>query len=140
MKVNYEKKSAVSKTEERSFAEQINIATYTSKVTIWNNHKYDVPRLLVRECHPLSSSVLEVKVILKSPSQLADAKDKEEIKIRDDLKVMWSPVVDGKGGEQDGMFEWRSSVKAGEEIVLDAKWEVRTPNGKWVEYFDSQGA
>ncbi|KAF4596662.1 hypothetical protein EYR40_007646 [Pleurotus pulmonarius] len=140
MKVNYEKKSVVSKPEERSFAEQINIATYTSKVTISNNHTYDVPRLLVRECLPLSSSVLEVKVILKSPSQLADAKDKEEIKIRDDLKVMWSPVVDGKGGEQDGMFEWRSSVKAGEEIVLDAKWEVRTPNGKWVEYFDSQGA
>ncbi|KAF9496664.1 hypothetical protein BDN71DRAFT_731529 [Pleurotus eryngii] len=140
MKVSYEKKSAVSKTEERSFAEQTSTATYTSKVTISNNHKYDVPRLLVRECLPLSSPDQQVKVVLKSPAQLADAKDKEEVKVRDGLKVMWSPVVDGKGGEKDGMFEWRSSVKAGGDIILDAKWEVRTPNGKWVEYFDPQGA
>ncbi|KAF7424576.1 hypothetical protein PC9H_009884 [Pleurotus ostreatus] len=140
MKVNYEKKSVVSKTAERSFAEQISIATCTTKVTISNSHKYDVPRLLVRECLPLSSPDQEVKVVLKSPAELADAKDKEEVEVRDGLKVMWSPVVDGKGGEKDGMFEWRSSVKAGGEIILDANWEVRTPNGKWVEYSDPQWA
>jgi hypothetical protein len=76
-----------------------------------------------------------VKVILRKPEGLADAKDGEAVDLKKDgLKVGWEKLVDGKGGEKEGRFEWSWKVDAGSQVKLEAEWEVKAPADiKWVE-------
>jgi len=69
----------------------------------------------------------KIKVILRKPDGLADAKD-EVVNLKDGLKVMWSKGSDGLTGEKEGKFEWRSgNVAAGSKSVLLSEWEVKAP-------------
>lgn len=72
-----------------------------------------------------------------------DAKDGEFVTVKDDddedkkstgLKVGWEKLVDGKGGEKEGRFEWKWKVDAGKKVSLEAQWEVKaTADVNWVE-------
>lgn len=54
----------------------------------------------------------------------------------DGLRVGWEKVVDGKGGEKEGRFEWRWKVDTGAKVNLHAEWEVKAPGEiAWVETF-----
>lgn len=72
-----------------------------------------------------------VKVILRKPDGLADAKDGQIVDLKavgTGLKVMWTKVAgDGAGGEKEGRFEWRWKVDAGAQAVLLSEWEVKAP-------------
>lgn len=70
-----------------------------------------------------------IKVILRRPEGLADAKDGEVVNVRssDGLKVMWEKLVDGVGGERQGKFEWKWKVDAGAKATLESEWEVKAP-------------
>jgi hypothetical protein len=53
------------------------------------------------------------------PKGLADVKDGEWVDVNDDgLRVGWEKVVDGKGGEKEGRFEWRWKVDSGAKLTF----------------------
>jgi hypothetical protein len=76
-----------------------------------------------------------VKVILRKPEGLADAKDGEIVDLKNNgMKVSWEKVVDGKGGEKDGKYVWSWVLDAGLKVKLEAEWEIKTPvDTVWVE-------
>lgn len=88
-----------------------------------------------------------VKVILRKPEGLADVKDggvvwmggkdkDAEQKKEGGLSVGWEKLVDGKGGEKEGRFEWKWKVGSGEKVVLETEWEVKAPADViWSEVF-----
>ena len=101
------------------------------RASILNGHTFDVQGLIVRDLVPHGNADAKISVTLRKPEGLALAKDEEEIAIQStsdgvDVKVRWTKVEDGKGGEKDGMFEWVCGVGAGEKVELEAKWEVKT--------------
>lgn len=73
--------------------------------------------------------------MLRKPLALADAKDGQVVDLENDsLKVGWEKLVDGKGGEKDGKFEWKWKVGNGAKVNLEAEWEVKAPGDvPWVE-------
>lgn len=76
-----------------------------------------------------------LKVILRKPKDLADAKAGQVVDLNDGLKVRWTDVVEGKGGEKEGQFEWLWKVEAGAKVTLDAEWEVKAPSDiSWYEH------
>ena len=80
--------------------------------------------------------------MLRKPEGLARAKDGEEVAVvlegeARDVRVRWTEVEDGKGGEKDGIYEWVCSVPGGETVRLEAKWDVRSPGDlQWGEQSD----
>lgn len=74
-----------------------------------------------------------VKVILRRPEGLAGAKDGEVVDLSGSaasnagLKVGWETLVDGKGGEKEGKFEWKWNVDSGAKVTLEAEWDVKAP-------------
>lgn len=84
--------------------------------------------LIARDAIPTCDDK-RVKVILRKPEGLADAKEGELVTVNkvEEVKVGWEKLVDGKGGEKDGKFEWRASVKAKDKVTLEVQWEVKAP-------------
>ena len=75
------------------------------------------------------------KIILRKPFGLADAKDGKLIDLKNDgLLVGWEKLVDGKGGEKEGKFEWKWKVGTGAKVILEAEWEIKVPGEfPWAE-------
>lgn len=117
-----------------SFAEATNTTIYTSKTTIHNKHAFAISDLIVRDVVPMSGDK-RVKVILRKPEGLADARDGVIVDLKQGgLKARWEKLVDGKGGEKEGKFEWTWKVDSGAQIKLEAEWEVKAPaDVTWVE-------
>ena len=72
---------------------------------------------------------------MRKPKGLADAKDGEIVDLKDDgLKVTWEAMIDGKGGEKEGKYEWKWKVGSGAKVNLESEWEVKVPGDvAWVE-------
>jgi hypothetical protein len=84
---------------------------------------------MIRDVLPLSEDK-RVKIILRKPDGLADAKDGQVVDLKapnQGLKVRWSPLVDGKGGEKEGRFEFGGKVDAGAKVTVECQWEVKAP-------------
>lgn len=64
-----------------------------------------------------------MRVILRKPEGLADAKDGEEIDLKDGLKVSWEK----SGGEKTGKFEWKGKVESNAKVSMESRWEVKSP-------------
>ena len=97
-----------------------------------------VPDLEVQDVIPTCDDK-RVKVLLRKPEGLANAKDGEEVLVdkgkEDGPKIMWEKLVDGKGGEKEGKFQWKGSVKAKDKLELEAQWDVKGPaDVNWVEF------
>ncbi|OSC98497.1 hypothetical protein PYCCODRAFT_1439185 [Trametes coccinea BRFM310] len=125
-----------------NFADPQKTTTRTMVTTIINRHNHDIPELIVRESIPLSSEEDKVNVILRKPAGLASAKDGQIILDRvetDDgqtvhAKVRWTEVLDGNGGEKDGLFEWIHAIPAGKKVSFEAQWDVKSPSeARWAE-------
>lgn len=87
----------------------------------------------MKDIVPLSSDA-RVKVILRKPKGLAEAKDGVLVDLQNGLKVGWEKLVDGKGGEKEGKFQWLWKVDAGAKVSLEAEWEIKaTGDMAWVE-------
>ena len=103
-----------------------------------NEHTFAVPDLVVRDAIPTCDDK-RVKVLLRKPHGLANVKDGEEEALvdkekEDGARIMWEKAVDGKGGEKEGKFQWKGSVKAKDKLVLETQWDVTGPaDVTWVE-------
>ena len=104
-----------------------------------NGHQLDIAQLVVRDAIPLGDEDRKLKGVLRKPEGLARAKDGEEVAVAlegeaRDVRVRWTEVEDGKGGEKDGIYEWVCSVPGGKTVRLEAEWDVRSPgNLQWGE-------
>jgi hypothetical protein len=97
--------------------------------TIHNKHRFLLSDLIIRDVIPMSADK-HIKVLLRKPEGLVDAKDGHVVdlkKLNDGLKVRWSPLVDGKGGEKEGRFEFLWKVDAGAKVTVVSEWEVKAP-------------
>ena len=106
---------------------------FTTKISVHNRHAFDLADLVVRDRMPTCDDK-RVKVILRHPLHLGKIKDGAYAAIGEDgLKVGWEKLVDGKGGEKEGKFEWKWSVKSGEQVDFFSDYEVKAPRGAgWV--------
>ncbi|KAI1792158.1 hypothetical protein LXA43DRAFT_1093971 [Ganoderma leucocontextum] len=125
----------------RSFAEPFKTTTRTVITTITNGHSFDVSGLVVRDAIPLGNNDANIKVALRRPDGLAQAKDGEEVTVTLDTaddgqeaKVRWARTENGGGGEKEGLYEWVCELKAGKKIRLETEWEVKAPSSmRWEE-------
>ena len=134
VKVTCSRTSSVVKNE----SEATQTASYMTKITVHNKHTFVVPDLVVRNVIPTCDDE-RVKVLLQKPESLANMKDGQEVLVdkdkEDGPKPMWEKVVDGKGGEKEGKFQWKGSVKAKDKLLLEAQWDVEGPAD--VTWFES---
>ena len=94
-------------------------------------HKFDIAKLVIRDAIPLGSEDNKLSVVLHKPKGLVESKDGQNVAInlnadgnadtKATAKVRWQKVVEGKGGEKDGLFEWVCAVPAGERVGVDAQ-------------------
>lgn len=128
-RISYSRTIKTVRNNSGTFAEASNTTTYTTSSIIHNKHRFPLSEIIVRDVLPLSEDK-RVKIILRKPDGLADAKDGQvvDLKANDQgLKVRWSPLVDGKGGEKEGRFEFMGKVDAGAKVTVECQWEVKAP-------------
>ncbi|KAF8963135.1 hypothetical protein BDZ97DRAFT_1821922 [Flammula alnicola] len=132
-KVTYTRSSKTVKSDGGAFSEDTNTTTYTTKISVHNKHPFAITDLLVRDCVPVSEDK-RFKVILRKPFGLADAKDGKTVDLQNDgLQVGWEKLVDGKGREKEGKFEWKWKVGSGATVNLEAQYDVKVPKDvSWV--------
>lgn len=135
-RVSYSRTFKTLRVDSGAFAEAHNTTTYTNTTTIHNKHRFPLSEVIIRDIIPLADDN-RVKVHLKNPDGLADAKDGQVVelkKVAEGLKVRWSPLVDGKGGEKQGRFEFLSNVDVGGKAIVESGWEVKAPADlRWQE-------
>lgn len=131
--MTYTRTSKTVDAERSSFAEETDTTVFTTKISVHNKHAFDIADLVVRDRMPTCDDK-RVKVILRHPLALGKIKDGAYADIREDgLKVGWEKLVDGKGGEKEGKFEWKWKVTSGEKVDLFSEYEVKAPRGAaWV--------
>ena len=140
LRVSYATDSRTVEEPARSFAEPFKTTTRSATTGVTNGHAFDIANLVVRDALPLGDSDANIKVVLRAPGGLAHAQaddavpvDVEEGDVQD-VKVRWTKVVDGRGGEKDGMYEWLCGIPAGKKVVLKAEWDIRVPGSlPWEE-------
>ncbi|KAI0323765.1 hypothetical protein GY45DRAFT_1376087 [Cubamyces sp. BRFM 1775] len=144
LKVSYVQDEKTAYEPKRNFAEPQKTTTRTLRVTVTNLHKFDIAKLVIRDAIPLGSEDNKLSVVLHKPEGLVESKDGQNVAInlnadgnadtKATAKVRWQKVVEGKGGEKDGLFEWVCAVPAGEKIPLDAQWDIKAPSdAQWQE-------
>ncbi|KAI0648701.1 hypothetical protein C8Q79DRAFT_904375 [Trametes meyenii] len=138
LKVEYRHSTKTEHEERRSFAEPNKTTTRTVTTTITNRHQFDIAQVLVRDAIPLGDEDEQIAVHLKKPEGLASAEEGKDVAVAleggQTAKVRWTKVVDGKGGEKDGFYEWLCAVPAGKKIALEAQWGIKAPSKmEWIE-------
>jgi len=128
--------------ERSAFSEQWAATMYRSRTTVTNRHPFALRELVVRDGVPVCEDERRVSVVLRHPAGLADmdqgeglvAGSKEKDEGKKEQIVRWSKLIDGKGGRKEGLFEWVVEVGAGEELTIEAEWDVKAPVSlKWIE-------
>lgn len=121
------------------------MATYKVQTAIQNKHTFPITGLIVRDAVPTidSSSAAaasnDTKVILKHPEGLGEAEVGEMVNVdvnggekgkgNSKVKAHWVDDV----ARKEGKYEWVADIGAGEEVKLDAEFEVRAPSdSNWV--------
>ena len=128
-RLSYSRSVKTARSSGGTFAEVTNTTTYTNTTTIHNKHRFPLSEIIIRDVIPTAEDK-RIKVLLRKPDGLVDAKDGQVVdlkKLKDGLKVRWSPLVDGKGGEKEGRFEFMWKVDAGAKVTVQSEWEVKTP-------------
>ncbi|KAI0636279.1 hypothetical protein C8Q77DRAFT_637351 [Trametes polyzona] len=138
LKVTFRQESKTEHEPRRSFAEPIKMTIRTTTTTISNQHPHAVSDLIVRDAIPLGNEDAKVSVTLRKPAGLAEALEGDEVVVDDgdgegkeggaSAKVRWSKVVDGKGGEKDGLYEWVCVIPAGKKISLETQCDIKGPS------------
>ncbi|KAG5652604.1 hypothetical protein H0H81_004386 [Sphagnurus paluster] len=133
-KLTYSRTARLLKKEGGGFSEAHHTFAHRTVITVSNRHTFALPELIVRDAVPTCDDN-RARVLLRKPVGLADAKGGEEVDLGGSSGVVkWGAVVDGKGGEKEGKFEWRVGVQAKDKVVLEAEWEVKAPaDTRWVE-------
>jgi hypothetical protein len=127
--ISYERISTVMKEGTRTFAEPIDITTFTATITAHNTHPFPIENLAVRDAVPIAGSDNRIKVLLRKPQELVEAKEGEFVEVKDDgydggddkLTVKWEK-------EQDGLYEYRWKVGADDTVKFETMFEVKGPS------------
>jgi hypothetical protein len=128
-RLSYTRSLKTTRNSAGTFAEVTYTTTYINTTTIHNKHRFPLSEITIRDAIPMSEDK-RVKVFLRKPDGLVDAKDGQVIdlkKLMEGQKVRWSPLVDGKGGEKEGRFEFLWKVDAGEKVTVVSEWDVKAP-------------
>lgn len=140
MRVRHERtRVATPAPAQATFGAHLYTVAYTAETTITNKSSFAISDVIVRDALPLAPRSLggTVNVTLKAPEGLADAKDGQEVNVREGVKARWSKKRDGKGGEAEGKYEWMVNIGAGRQVTLKAQWEVKSAQGLlWEEVAD----
>ncbi|PPQ84015.1 hypothetical protein CVT25_000561 [Psilocybe cyanescens] len=136
-KVTYARTAKTVKSDRGTFSEATNTTTYKTKISIQNKHQFAITDLVVRDVIPTCDDK-NATIVLRKPAGLADAKDGDSVDLKDNgLRVGWESLVDGKGGEKEGRYEWKWKVGSGAKVSLEAEWEIKVPGeDAWVETQD----
>ncbi|EJD06530.1 uncharacterized protein FOMMEDRAFT_117379 [Fomitiporia mediterranea MF3/22] len=115
------------------YVAQTKITTYKICTTVQNGHSFPVKGLQVRDTAPNTGEAAEnkeIKVVIKLPEGLAEAAPnaivdvpKASVPGKSSVKVRWEPT----GGAKEGMYVWLVDLGPGEEVKLEAEYEVRAP-------------
>lgn len=126
--ISYERRSTVMKGGTRTFAEPIDITTYTTTITTHNTHPFPIENLAVRDAVPIPATDNRIKILLKKPQELIEAKEGELVEVKDGgddneekLRVKWEK-------EQDGLFEYRWRVGADDTVKFETVFDVKGPS------------
>lgn len=120
-----------------------------------NKSSAAISGMVFRDALPLVNNEKDFNVLLKRPAGLlevsgdgeadvdgveAEGRPKKRQRTGDasSKKVRWSEVVNGKGGEKDGKYEWVVSLGAEEEVSLEMEYEVKAPQN--LEWYESASA
>ncbi|KAL5486028.1 hypothetical protein ACEPAI_7072 [Sanghuangporus weigelae] len=119
-----------------AYAAQTTVTTYKIATTVTNGHGFAVKGVQVRDCAPnvgqtsQNASGPGIKVVIKRPEGLGEASPEALVDIPKvsssstcSVKVRWK----GDGGEKEGKYVWLVDLGAGEEVKLEAEYEVRAP-------------
>ncbi|KAI0264596.1 hypothetical protein BC834DRAFT_826093 [Gloeopeniophorella convolvens] len=120
------------------FGKQWATTACASRTTVANRHPFALRAFVLRDCVPTPDDEKRVSVVLRRPAGLADLEQGKDLEVDVDGKkktVRWSELVEGKGGKKDGLFEWALEVGAGEEVTMEAEWDVKAPASFiWAEH------
>ncbi|TCD63944.1 hypothetical protein EIP91_004754 [Steccherinum ochraceum] len=129
------------------------ITRCSARTTVQNKSSTVVKNLVVRDSLPIPGGADDekdlFKVQLRKPEGLVEASADELVDVRNEVgssevdkkklagvkrKIRWSKGDNGKGGEEEGKYEWVVDVLPGEEVSLIAEWDIKAPNSvKWEE-------
>ncbi|TFK56143.1 hypothetical protein OE88DRAFT_1652769 [Heliocybe sulcata] len=127
--LSYRRSSSTVKETRNAFSEQFKITTYSVETVIRNKHRSSISELVVRDAVPHRSATSaglgeNVKIVLREPAALADAKPGEVKEVGDKgLKVRWV----GMGDQMEGEYVWECKLDANEEIKFTVKYEIKAP-------------
>ncbi|RPD54848.1 hypothetical protein L227DRAFT_580207 [Lentinus tigrinus ALCF2SS1-6] len=133
LKVSYHQRSHPGSPQ--SATDVMKTTAYSTTITVTNDHDLDIAHLIVRDSLPVSDDDAKIKVSMQKPEDLAQAKDGEEMAVatntnseaKANVRVRWAKAEHGRGGREEGMYEWVCGLHAGAEIVLEAEWVVTAP-------------
>lgn len=135
-RISYSRTFKTVRNDAGAFAEVSKVTTYTNSTTIHNKHRFALSEVIIRDIIPLSDNNA-VKVILRKPAGLAEAADGDIVNmknVQEGLKARWSPLIEGKGGEKQGRFEFLLKVDAGAKVTVESGWDVKAPaDMRWHE-------
>ncbi|KAI0091278.1 hypothetical protein BDY19DRAFT_904726 [Irpex rosettiformis] len=117
------------------FGERKFITKHVVRSYVTNNHPFPINNLIIRDTLPLAMH--DVKIVLRKPKGLADAKAGEKVKVADNVNVEWSRKVQGSQDPVLGKYEWLVRLEGDSSCTLEAEWEIQSvSNSVWEEIAD----
>lgn len=117
------------------FQERRSTTSYTTTASVHNKGTSSIPNLVVRDVLP-TSEIPRLSIILRTPAGLIGKTDGQEVRIKDNVSVLWEEKVEGKGGQKEGYYRWEGMVGPGEKETFVTKWDVEAPTDvQWASPF-----
>jgi hypothetical protein len=134
VRITFARTQQATKLEGGQYADQTRISPFTILITVRNAHRFAIPSLLVKDGMPVVGDDKRIRVVLRKPAGLADAKEEVQVEVQgqNSVKVKWP-----KDGRKEGLVEWEAMLDAGAEIKLESEYEVRGPaEAQWMFKLD----
>ncbi|KXN80616.1 Protein F37C4.5 [Leucoagaricus sp. SymC.cos] len=125
--ISYERISTVTKEGTHTFAEPIDITTYTTTISVHNTHAFPIENLAIRDAIPISISDKRIKVLLRKPQELVGAQEGAFVEVDDgDDSSGDKPLVKWEK-QEDGLYEYRWTVGAEDTAKFETVFDVKAP-------------
>ncbi|KXN84374.1 Protein F37C4.5 [Leucoagaricus sp. SymC.cos] len=114
--ISYSRLSKTIKEGSGSFADVVNLTTYTTTINVQNKHAFSIENLIIKDAIPICYDS-RVRVILRKPKEL--------VKVKEDVlvKVSQSEEMKDKGKEAEAEAEGEAEeVDEEDEKALKVKW------------------
>lgn len=146
--VSYARLSKVVKEGSGSFTDVANITTYTVTIKVQNKHPFPINNLIIRNALPVTEDK-RVRVILRKPKELIEAKEGVLVKIKEEeletaeeepgadeeekcARVKWTK-------EKTGLYEYHWRVDGDDKIELETVFEMKASTDLHCTFNESRG-